>query len=84
MDSARAYTFRVIAVSAVVLSAGFVAGFYGAGMFARAEKNGKAQSRIVANTIMTKRMAAIDAALKNGTTEYDFNFVSPSPILGKR
>jgi hypothetical protein len=84
MDSARAYTFRVIAVSAVVLGVGFAAGFYGAGMFARAGKAGVPQKRIAANTIMTRRMAAINGALKNGKTEYEFNFVSPIPILGKQ
>lgn len=64
--------------------AGFALGFYGAGIFVRAGKTGNRQNRIAAGTIMSRRMAAIDAALKTGKTEYEFNFVSPAPVLGKQ
>ncbi len=84
MDGARAYTFRVIAVSAALLVAGFSAGFYGVLIFARMEKKRVLQQRGAGDTIMTRRMAAIDAALKNGKTEYEFNFVSPVPVLGRQ
>jgi hypothetical protein len=74
----------VIVVSAIVLAIGFAAGFYGVVFFSRAGKAGAPQKRIAADTIMNKRMAAIDHALKNGKAEYEFNFVSPSPVLGKQ
>jgi hypothetical protein len=67
-----------------VLAAGFAAGFYGSGFFPRAGKPGLPQKRIAAGTVMNKRMAAIDRALKSGKTEYEFNFISPCPVLGKQ
>jgi hypothetical protein len=68
----------------VFLAAGFLIGFYGAGIFARARVIRTAHPRAMAGTIMTKRMLAINAALKNGRTEYEFNFLSPSPVLGRQ
>ncbi|MDD2703228.1 MAG: hypothetical protein PHC33_04410 [Candidatus Omnitrophica bacterium] len=66
------------------MAAGFAAGFYGVVFFPRVGNPGAPQKRIAAGTVMNKRMAAIDRALKSGKTEYEFNFISPSPILGKQ
>ena len=84
MDGARTHTFRIAVAAIAFFAAGFLIGFCGVCLWGAAGKAKKPNSQIAANTIMTKRMGAINRARKNGRTEYEFTFVSPVPILGKQ
>jgi type IV secretory pathway VirB2 component (pilin) len=76
MESARPYPFRIILIAILFLGLGFILGY-------KAVSFKKARQFIGANTIMLKRMQAIEAAQRQGKNTYEFEVVGWHPILGK-
>lgn len=87
MESARPHPLPVVIVSFLVLAGGFLAGFTGAKLFYAKNLSRKDKPRaygIYGNNIMMKRMLAINAAVKEGKEEYEFEVAGFYPVPGTK
>ncbi len=76
MESPRSYTFRIILLVAL-----FACGFaLGKGVIARKDQDATSKKEL--SSVPRKRFQAIEKALKEGKTEYEFE-IGYTPVLNK-
>ncbi|MBU1147177.1 MAG: hypothetical protein KKD11_02395 [Candidatus Omnitrophica bacterium] len=76
MESPRTYTFRIILLIAL-----FACGFaLGKGVITRKDQNVPSQKEL--SSVPRQRFQAIEKALKEGKTEYEFE-IGYTPVLNK-
>lgn len=82
MDRTRTYSFPISVITVVIIIGGMLIGYASVRGIQYFKSRSKKTPVGYGNTIMQKRMYAIQDAVRQGKTTYQFDIVGTHPALG--